>query len=35
VLKKSMRDTGGDMRELLVAYTQTDAFLFRSKGDAP
>jgi hypothetical protein len=34
-LKKSMRDTGGDMRELLVAYTQTDAFLFRSKGDAP
>jgi hypothetical protein len=34
-LKKSMRDSGGDMRQLLVAYTQTDAFLFRSKGDAP
>jgi hypothetical protein len=24
----------GDMRELFVAFTQTDAFLFRSKGDA-
>jgi hypothetical protein len=35
VMKKSMRDSGGDLRELLVAYTQTDAFLFRSKGDAP
>jgi hypothetical protein len=34
-LQKAFKDSGGDMRELLVAYTQTDAFLFRSKGDAP
>jgi hypothetical protein len=26
---------GGDLKELLVALTQTDAFLLRSKGDAP
>jgi hypothetical protein len=35
LLKKSMIDTGGDLRALLLAYVQTDAFLFRSKGDAP
>jgi hypothetical protein len=35
VLQKRFADSGGDMRELLVQFTQTDAFLFRSKGDAP
>jgi hypothetical protein len=34
VLKQKFKDAGGDMRELLVQLTQTDAFLFRSKGDA-
>jgi hypothetical protein len=27
--------SGGNVRELLLALTQTDAFLFRSRGDAP
>jgi hypothetical protein len=35
VLQKKFDEAGGDMRELLVQFTQTDAFLFRSKGDAP
>jgi len=35
VLQQKMKDSGGDLRELLVQYTQTDAFLFRSKGEAP
>ncbi|HXU80071.1 MAG TPA: DUF1592 domain-containing protein [Polyangia bacterium] len=35
VLQKKFDESGGDMRELLVQFTQTDAFLFRSKGDAP
>ena len=30
----SLQQGDGDLRELFVAYTQTDAFLFRSKGDA-
>ena len=32
-LQDALNRSGGDMRELFVAYTQTDAFLFRSKGD--
>jgi hypothetical protein len=35
VLQKKFAESGGDLRELLVQFTQTDAFLFRSKGDAP
>jgi hypothetical protein len=35
ILQKAMNDSGGDLRQLLLAYTQTDAFLYRSKGDAP
>jgi hypothetical protein len=35
VLKQKFKDAGGDLRELLVQFTQTDTFLFRSKGDAP
>ncbi len=34
-LKAAMNQSGGDLRELFVAFTQTDSFLFRSKGDAP
>jgi hypothetical protein len=34
-LKAALSRSGGDLRELFVAYSQTDAFLFRSKGDAP
>ena len=33
-LKAAFEQSGGDLRELLVALTQTDSFLFRSKGDA-
>ena len=33
-LKAAFAKSGGDLRELIVAYVQTDAFLFRSKGDA-
>jgi hypothetical protein len=32
-LRAAFDRSGGDVRELLVAYTQTNAFLFRSKGD--
>jgi hypothetical protein len=35
ILRQKFTESGGDMRELLVQFTQTDAFLFRSKGDAP
>jgi hypothetical protein len=35
ILRDKFRESGGDLRELLVQFTQTDAFLFRSKGDAP
>ncbi|MFS8067060.1 MAG: DUF1585 domain-containing protein, partial [Byssovorax sp.] len=28
-------DTGGDIKELIVALTQTDAFLYRKAGGAP
>jgi hypothetical protein len=31
----AFEQAGGDLKELLVALTQTDAFLLRSKGDAP
>ena len=34
-LRAAFDKSGGDLRELFVAFTQTDAFLFRSKGDAP
>jgi hypothetical protein len=34
-MKDAFKQANGDLRELFVAYTQTDAFLFRSKGDAP
>ena len=34
-MKEAFSKAGGDLRELFVAFTQTDAFLFRSKGDAP
>jgi hypothetical protein len=34
-LKAALEQSGGDLKELLVALTQTDAFLLRSKGDAP
>jgi hypothetical protein len=34
-LQEAMLKSGGDLRELFVAFSQTDAFLFRSKGDAP
>jgi Protein of unknown function (DUF1588)/Protein of unknown function (DUF1592)/Protein of unknown function (DUF1585) len=33
-MKEAFSKANGDLRELFVAYTQTDAFLFRSKGDA-
>jgi hypothetical protein len=32
-LRTSFEKSGGDLKELLVALTQTDAFLLRSKGD--
>jgi hypothetical protein len=34
-LTAAFEKSGGDLKELLVAMTQTDAFLLRSKGDAP
>jgi hypothetical protein len=34
-VKAAFEKAGGDLKELLVALTQTDAFLLRSKGDAP
>ena len=34
-LQDALARSGGDLRELFVAYSQTDSFLFRSKGDAP
>jgi hypothetical protein len=34
-LQDSFNKSGGDLRELFVSFAQTDAFLFRSKGDAP
>jgi hypothetical protein len=34
-LNKAFAASGGNLRELLLALTQTDAFLFRSRGDAP
>ena len=32
-VQEAFMQSGGDLRELLVALTQTDAFLLRSKGD--
>ena len=34
-LNKTFDDKGGDIRELLVALTQTDAFLYRRSGGTP
>jgi hypothetical protein len=34
-LRQAFAKSGGNVRELLLALTQTDAFLFRSQGDAP
>jgi hypothetical protein len=34
-LNRVFTASGGNVRELLLALTQTDAFLFRSRGDAP
>ncbi len=34
-VRQAFDKSGGDLRELMVALTQTDAFLLRSKGDAP
>jgi hypothetical protein len=34
-LKRVFKDSGGNVRELLLALTQTDAFLYRSKGAQP
>jgi hypothetical protein len=34
-LDRVFASSGGNVRELLLALTQTDAFLFRSQGDAP
>ena len=34
-LQDALYRSGGDLRELFVAFSQTDAFLFRSQGDAP
>lgn len=34
-LKRVSLSTGGNFKELLLALTQTDAFLLRSKGDQP
>jgi hypothetical protein len=33
-LKKQFDEGGGDIKELLVALTQTDAFLYRKAGGA-
>lgn len=35
LLKKTYAATSGDVRELMVALTQTDAFLYRPKGPTP
>lgn len=34
-LGEQFADTGGDIKELIVALTQTDAFLYRKAGGAP
>jgi hypothetical protein len=34
-LKQAFSSGKGDIRQLLVAFTQTDTFLYRSKGDQP
>ncbi len=34
-MNQAFAASGGDLRELLLAFTQTDAFLFRSRGEAP
>jgi hypothetical protein len=34
-LNRVFTASGGNVRDLLLALTQTDAFLFRSRGDAP
>jgi hypothetical protein len=34
-LNRVFASSGGSLRDLLLALTQTDAFLFRSRGDAP
>jgi hypothetical protein len=34
-LKATSHASGGNFKELLLALTQTDAFLLRSKGDQP
>jgi Protein of unknown function (DUF1588)/Protein of unknown function (DUF1585) len=34
-LNTKFTDSGGDIKELLVALTQTDAFLYRQAGGAP
>jgi Protein of unknown function (DUF1588)/Protein of unknown function (DUF1592)/Protein of unknown function (DUF1585) len=34
-LNRVFAESGGNVRQLLLALTQTDAFLFRSRGDAP
>jgi hypothetical protein len=34
-MRRVFSSSGGDVRELLVALTQTDAFLYRSKGAQP
>jgi hypothetical protein len=34
-LERVFASSGGSVRDLLVALTQTDSFLFRSRGDAP
>ena len=33
ILEDAFRESGGDVRELLVALTQTDAFRYRTKGE--
>jgi hypothetical protein len=32
--KQSFADSGGDLRELLISLTQTDAFLYRPPASA-
>jgi Protein of unknown function (DUF1588)/Protein of unknown function (DUF1585) len=34
-MQEAFNKSGGDLRALFASFTQTDAFLFRSKGDAP
>jgi hypothetical protein len=34
-LKRVFKDSGGDVRQLLLALTQTDAFLYRAQGGQP